>query len=84
MAANSVLEAKDQGTQLDDLLVGKIVELGCACPTDLAGQLGGGRSAKDLIGPLDALVNRGILRYKNDKSDTRHYNEYQRVYELAR
>lgn len=74
----------EQDRQLDDLIVSKIVEMGCACAPDLAGQIGGGTAAKDLIGTLESLVARGVLRRKVDKDDPRKYNEYQAVYELAR
>lgn len=84
MATNPVLEVENQAVKLDDLIVRKIVEMGCACAPDLAGQIGSGVKARDLVQPLEALVKRGILRHKKDKSDTREYNEYQTVYELAR
>lgn len=85
MAMNPVLEAESQDARLnDDLIVGKIVEMGCACAPDLAGQIGGGVKAKDLVQPLESLVKRGILRRNQDTSGTREYNEYQTVYELVR
>jgi hypothetical protein len=84
MAMNPVLEAESQDVRLNDLIVSKIVEMGCACAPDLAGQIGGGMKARDLVQPLESLVKRGILRHKQDPSDTREYNEYQTVYELAR
>ena len=70
--------------QLEDLIVSKVVQLGCTCATDLAGQIGGGVKPSDLVGPLNSLVNRGILRLKKGKDDPREYSEYQTVYELAR
>ncbi len=70
--------------RLEDLIVSKIVEMGCACPTDLAGQIGRGTKPSDLVAPLNALVDSGVLRRKKDANDTRAYNEYQTVYELAR
>ncbi len=86
MAVEEVVEtAERQGNrQLEDLIVSKIVQMGCACSTDLAGQIGGGTKPQDLVGTLNSLVTRGILRRKNDNTDTREYNEYQTVYELAR
>jgi len=83
MITNPVLEAENQDVRLNDLIVSKIVEMGCACATDLAGQIGGGKKAKDLIQPLESLVKRGVLRHKKDESDPREYNEYQTIYELA-
>jgi Asp/Glu/hydantoin racemase len=76
--------ARKDDRQLEDQIVSKVVQLGCACLTDLAGQIGRGTKPSDLVDPVNSLVNRGILRRKIDKSDTREYNEYQTVYELAR
>ncbi|MDQ3817434.1 MAG: hypothetical protein M3362_07055 [Acidobacteriota bacterium] len=85
MITETVLD-KDQevNDELKDLIVSKIVEMGCACTTDLAGQIGNGVKPNDLLPALDSLVKNGILRRKEDKNDPRKYNEYQTVYELAR
>jgi hypothetical protein len=70
---------------LKDLVVNKIRELGCACPPDLAGQIGAGVRADDLIPVLKSLVDKGVLRRKDKETDDeREYKgEYQTVYELA-
>jgi hypothetical protein len=81
--AKVTVERTDE-RQMKDKIVREIVQLGCACATDLAGQIGGGTKPSDLIGPLDSLVDSGILRRKKDKDDPREYGEYQTVYELAR
>lgn len=79
-------EAVDtEGKRLRELLVRSIVRSGCACAPDLAGQIGEGKSAEDLIPVLNSLVAEGILRVKkNDPGDTRKYNEFQTRYEVAR
>lgn len=86
MAVEEAVETTERRDerQLQDLVVSKIVQLGCACTTDLAGQIGGGIKPKDLVATLNSLVERGVLRPKVDKDDPREYNEYQTVYELAR
>jgi DNA-binding HxlR family transcriptional regulator len=86
MAVEEAVEVTERidERQLPDLIVSKIVQLGCACTTDLAGQIGGGVKPKDLVATLNSLVEGGILRRKIDKDDPREYNEYQAVYELAR
>lgn len=71
--------------QLENLIVSKIVMLGCCCAFDLAGQIGGGIRPRDLIAVLESLVGRGILRRKwTEADDPRMYGPYQTVYELAR
>ncbi len=70
--------------ELEDLIVSKIVKLGCVCAVDLAGQIGGGMASNELIAPLESLVAQGILRHKHDKNDPREYGLHQRVYELNR
>jgi hypothetical protein len=82
--AGLLAESQEVDSQLKDQIVSKIVEMGCACPTDLAGQIGGGKKADDLLSALDSLVKSGILKRKVDKNDPREYNQYQTVYELAR
>lgn len=78
-----VQEINDQ--QFEDLIVSKIVEMGCSCAFDLAGQLGEGVKANDLIAVLESLVEKGILRRKKSGADDpRMYGAYQTVYELAR
>ena len=68
----------------DDEIVSKIVNMGCACATDLVTQLGSGLRATDLVQPLEDLVKRGVLRRKIDKSDPRTYSiPEQTIYELA-
>jgi hypothetical protein len=83
MATKTAVDEKSP--ELNDLVVNKIVELGCACPPDLAGQIGAGVKADDLIPVLKSLVDKGILRRKEkDPDDEREYKgEYQTVYELA-
>jgi hypothetical protein len=83
MASNAVIE-RENGN-LNDEIVSTLVSIGCACPTDLAAQIGHGIRADDLMDPLESLVKRGILRHKVDPSDPRKYTDrYQTVYELAR
>jgi hypothetical protein len=85
MAVEELLETTQptNALQLKDQLVSKIVKLGCACATDLAGEIGGRIKPKDLVEPLNSLVDSGVLRRKKDKDDPREYNECQIVYELA-
>lgn len=79
MATNVAEENKT----LKDLIVSKIVAMGCACSTDLATQIGGGMKPGDLIDPLESLVKAGVLRHKQDPTDPRRYTEReQTVYEL--
>ena len=68
---------------LRDLVFRKIWESGCACAPDLAGQIGGGKTADELIPILDSLVVSGLLRHKaKDPDDPRDYQgKYQVVYE---
>jgi hypothetical protein len=83
MATNAVM--KEAGHNLKDEIVEKVVRMGCACPTDLAAQIGHGVKADDLLDPLESLVKMGVLRHKIDPSDPRKYSsQYQTVYELAR
>jgi hypothetical protein len=83
MAMNAVM--KKERTDLKDEIVSKVVNLGCACPTELAAQIGNGVEAEDLLAPLESLVQMGVLRPKVDSSDPRKYDsKYQIVYELAR
>jgi competence protein ComGC len=60
-------------------------DLGCACAPDLAGQIGQGMKADDLIPVLESLVEDGVLRHKQrEPDDNREYNgKYQIVYEPA-
>jgi hypothetical protein len=84
MASNAVMEHLENQA-LKDEIVSKVVKLGCACPTDLATQIGKGVRAEDLLAPLESLVQTGVLRHKVDPSDPRKYvSQYQTVYELAR
>lgn len=85
MATNALQETDEQERELEDQIAGKIVKMGCACATDLATQIGGGRTAKELAERLEGMVKKGILRHKEDKKDSRSYDgEYQIVYELDR
>jgi hypothetical protein len=86
MASNVQIVKDMQIQQLRDLLVSKVVDLGCACAPDLAGQIGSGIKPVDLIPVLEDLVKDGVLRHmKRDPRDRRDYAEpYQTVYELAR
>lgn len=86
MALEEVVETAERKDkrQLEDLIVSKIVQMGCACPTDLAGQIGRGMKPKDLVPTLNSLVDSGILRRAVAEDDPRDYNEDQTVYELAR
>lgn len=60
--------------ELRDLIAEKIVDLGCACAPDLAGQIGFGVTADDLLPILEALTDEGVLRHKeNDPRDPRVY-----------
>ena len=81
MAVNVVL---DQRKGLEDRVVGKIVDLGCACATRLATEFGHGVTADDLLETLESLEARGVLRHKVDSDDPRKYSDrYQTDYELA-
>jgi hypothetical protein len=75
---------QETDTQLKNTIVSKIIEMGCACPTNLASEIGHGKKAADLIEPLESLVKSGVLRHRQDKKDPRQYNEHQIVYELSR
>lgn len=76
-------DAKEK--EIRDLLVRNIVRLGCACAPDLAGQLGEGKTPTELVPVLDALVDEGVLRLKNDPDDPRKYSDpLQKVYEVSR
>lgn len=82
MTSNFVLE-NPSSVQFRDLLFRKVWESGCACATDLAGQLGGGITAAQLIPILEDLVAQRALRHKKkDPKDSRNYDDkYQVVYE---
>lgn len=83
MATKTALDVNNPETQ--NLVESKVRQLGCACAPDLAGQIGTGVRADDLIPVLESLVQRGVLRHKErDPDDDREYNgKYQVVYELA-
>ena len=68
----------------DDTVVSKIVELGCACSTDLAGQIGGGVKPGDLNPVLKSLADRGVLRRRALDKTASEADEDHVVYELAR
>lgn len=67
-------------------VLNKIGELGCSCPADLAGEIGGGATADDLIPVVKSLVESGDIRRKeNDLDDHRVYKgDEQTIYELNR
>ena len=69
--------------ELRDLVSAKLVDLGCACAPDLAGQIGFGVTADDLLPILKSLADEGVLRHKEkDPRDPRDYKPpYQTVYE---
>lgn len=69
-----------------DLVESKMRQVGCACAPDLAGQIGAGIRADDLIPVLESLVESGVLRHKEQEpDDDREYKgKYQVVYELAK
>lgn len=83
MATKTTVEEAD--LELKDVLVNTIRDLGCACPPDLAGQIGTGVKADELIPVLESLVEKGILRHKEQEpDDDREYKgPYQTVYELS-
>lgn len=82
MATETAVGTKQ--TDLKERVVSKIVELGCACPVDLAGQIGADTRADELVPVLHSLVESGVLRRKeNEPGDTRNYEgEMQTIYEL--
>jgi len=85
MTTNAQLAKGVQTQEIRDLVVRNIVRLGSACAPDLAGQMGSGLRADDLIPVLEALVTDGVLRRKKDPRDPREYKEpFQIVYELVR
>lgn len=75
----------ESGQGKRDLVVSHIVRMGSACAPDLAGQMGHGLRADDLIPVLESLVEAGVLQHKKDHRDQREYGKpYQVVYELAK
>ena len=68
-----------------DLVVRKIIDLGCASALHLAVQIGSDTTAEELIPLLESLVQEGILRHSKDSRDPRCYlSPYETIYELAR
>lgn len=65
--------------ELRDLIAEKIVDLGCACAPDLAGQIGLGVTADDLLPILESLVDEGVLCHK--KKDPRDPRDYKPPYQ---
>lgn len=86
MATNVKMEKEGREQELRDAIVRTIVSLGGACAPDLAGQLGSGTRAKDLIPVLNSLVEARVLRRRErDPRDHRDYQgPFQTVYELER
>ena len=84
MSTKTAIDVKEES--LREQIVRKIVKLGCACAPDLAGEIGVGKRADDLIPVLHSLVAEGVLRRRQpDPTDPRKYEgEYQTVYELNR
>ncbi|HZG53466.1 MAG TPA: hypothetical protein VEZ40_15145 [Pyrinomonadaceae bacterium] len=83
MSTKTALDVTDE--PLREQIVRKIVKLGCACAPDLAGEIGIGKRADDLIPTLHALVDEGVLRRRAHDPNDHHKSddEYQIVYELA-
>jgi len=71
--------------ELRRMVEATVRDLGCACAPDLAGQLGLGLRADDLIPVLESLVENRVLRHKErEPDDNREYDgKYQIVYEPA-
>lgn len=85
MKTNAKLAKGLQGQEVRDLVVRNVVKLGSVCAPDLAGHIGSGLRADELIPVLESLVGDGVLRHKKDPRDPRDYKEpYQVVYELVR
>jgi flagellar biosynthesis component FlhA len=71
--------------QLRDQLLRQIVEWGHACAPDLAGQIGRGYTAQQLVPVLENLVSEGVLQHMVDTKDERKYEHpLQKRYELAK
>lgn len=83
MATMTAVEANNP--ELKRLVEVTVRDLGCACAPDLAGQIGRGTRADDLIPILESLVEKGVLRHKKrEPDDDREYKgKYQVVYEPA-
>ena len=84
MATNAKSVRRFDDQELRDLIVRRIVELGCVCAPDLVAHVKAEVDTDDMIRVLEAMVGDGVLQHKHDPKDPRKYTKpYQVVYELA-
>ena len=83
IATEVILETETRNSEIENLLMAKLRVERSGCAHYLATLIGRGTQPKDLIRPLESLVDRGLLRHKeSEPDDDRNYSDDQIVYEI--